>query len=572
MPFLVHVFGVLNGYFGQDDFILTYRAAHGAVYDPGFLFQDYSGHLQPGSFFYAWLVTSLAPLNFTVAVVPLLVVHAVTLWLCWRVLTLLFGVRWAVLVPFALFAASPLILFPTVWWAYSLQLLPVLLALFGALYAQVRYLDSGAWWYAALGVLWTAVGLAFYEKAALIPAVLFAVTVFRGPREEGAIVGALSRHRWVWLGYLVVLGGYLGLYLALTDTPANAEPVSSRDVLTFVYRSVVDTFLPGLFGGPLTEPAGGAAWVTPPLVVRVGAVLVAVGVVVASVVRSRRGALLPWVFLGLYLAVDLALVAGTRLGVLGPAIGTDPRYLADVVPVAVLCGAFAFFGGNREETETREGDGRRGVGRRMPVAVVGVCVVLVAGGVASFVRVAPALQFREAREYVATARAALAEQPGMVLFDTGVPGAIMIDWFVADAFTSRVVGLVPESPRFDRPAEELYQLDGNGTPQPVINLDDPTRALPGPEPDCGYLVGEEPVRIPMEDTVSGRRIVRIGYYTGDSGEGTVTVGDTRVRVRFTEGLHVVHIVASGVYAHVEIRRTLRVAPLCVTDVTVGLPG
>jgi hypothetical protein len=208
----------------------------------------------------------------------------------------------------------------------------------------------------------------------------------------------------------------------------------------------------------------------------------------------------------------------------------------------------------------------------VPVAAVAVAGLLVAGGVASFLRVAPALQFREAREYVATARTALAEQPGMVLFDGPVPGPVMIDWFVADAFTSRVVGLVPESPRFDRPAEDLYQLDGTGTPQPVINLSGTTSALPGPEPDCGYLVSEDPVLVPMEDTVSGRRIVRIGYYTSDSGEGTVTVGDTRVRVRFTEGLHVVHVVASGSYTHIEIRRTLRVAPLCVTDVTAGLPG
>ncbi len=142
VPFLVHAWATLNGYFGQDDFILTYRAAHAAPYDLGFLFQDYSGHLQPGAFLLAWIVTAVAPLNHTVAVLPLLAVHAVTLWLCWRVLTRLFGRRWAILPPFAVFAASPLILFPTLWWAYAMQLFPLLLAMFAALHAHLRYLDG----------------------------------------------------------------------------------------------------------------------------------------------------------------------------------------------------------------------------------------------------------------------------------------------------------------------------------------------------------------------------------------------------------------------------------------------
>ena len=175
--FVVHVFVTLNAYFGQDDFILTYRAAHAAPYDLGFLFQDYSGHLQPGAFLLAGVVTAIAPLNHVVAVLPLFAMHAATLWLCWRVLTRLFGARWAVLPAFAIFAASPVILFPTLWWAYGMQLFPLLLAMFAALHAHLRYLDEGRVASAVAAVAWTVFGLAFYEKAALIPAVLFGVTL-----------------------------------------------------------------------------------------------------------------------------------------------------------------------------------------------------------------------------------------------------------------------------------------------------------------------------------------------------------------------------------------------------------
>ena len=568
VPFVVHAWAALNGYFGQDDFIFTYRAAHAAPYDLDYLFQVYSGHIQPGAFLYTWAVTAVAPLNFPVAIVPLLVVHALTLWLCWRVLVRLFGSRWAVVVAFAVFACSPLILFPTLWFAYALQLLPVLLGMFGALHAHLRYLHGEGVRHAVHAGLWTLFGLAFYEKAALIPAVLLAVTVLVAPTGQPPILWALRRHRWFWLGNAVVVGLFLLLYLTLTDAPGNENPVTSRTVLTFVYRSIVDTLLPGLLGGPLTDGGGGATWQTPPVAVRAGAGLAAVALIALSGVRSGRRALLPWLFLAAYLAVDLALVASTRLSLFGPVVASDPRYLADSVPVAVLCGAFAFLPPRRVGEPAPDVPPARTNTR---VAVAALTVLVVAGGVASFVRVAPALQFQQAREYVATARAALAEQPGMVLYDTAVPTSIMIDWFIADAFTSRVVGLVPESPRFDRPAEEIYQLDGTGTPQPIINLADTTVALPGPQPDCGYQVSDEVVRIPLEDTVTGRRIVRIGYFTGDSGEGMVRAGDTRVRVRFTEGLHVLHVVATGAYTHVEVSRNLRLAPICVTDVTIGLP-
>lgn len=570
VPFVVHAFAALNGYFGQDDFVFTHRAAHAAAHDLGYLFQVYSGHLQPGVFLYVWIVTAIAPLNFTVAMAPLLVVHAVTLWLCWRVLVRLFGARWAVVVAFAVFACSPVILYPTLWLAYALQFLPVLLAMFGALHAHLRYLHGEGTRYAAHAVLWTVFGLAFYEKAALIPAVLLAVTVLVAPAGQPPILWTLRRYRWVWLGHAAVVGLFVAGYLVAIGTTATESPAGSLDVLRLVYRSIVDTLLPGLFGGPLSDPGDGATWTAPPVAVRVGAAAVAVGLVVLSAVRARRRALLPWLFLLAYLAVDLTLVASARLGVFGPAVGADPRYLADAVPVAVLCAAFAFLAPRRIGERAAPEVSAAPVNTR--VAVAALTALVLAGSVVSFLRVAPSLQFAQARAYVATARAALAEQPGMVLYDSTVPPGIMVDWFFGEAFTSRVIGLVPESPRFDRPAEELYRLDGDGTPRPIVDLTDTTAAIPGPQPDCGYRVGQDVVRIPLEDVVTGRRIVRIGYFTGESGDGVIRVGETTVRARFTEGLHVLHVVATGTFTHVEVSRSLRVVPICVTDILVGVPG
>jgi hypothetical protein len=542
VPLLVHAWVALHGYFGQDDFVITFRAAHADPLDFGYLFQDYNGHVMPGTFLLAWVLTAVAPLNFAVATLPLLLMHGGALWLFWRVLVRLFEPRWTLLPLFAVLSASPLILTPTLWWAYGMQLLPLLVTMAAALLTHVRYLDTGR--HAFYSACWAAAGMLFYEKAALFAALLFAVTMLRG----GTVAETLVKHWRVWAVHVGLLTGYAVLYLSLTASQATTAPVSANDVAVFLRTAVLDTFLPGLVGGPFTEPGGGAMWVTPPLFVRIAAVVV----VLLLVVVGRKK---PWLFLAGYLAVDLALVVVTRLSIVGPMIGADPRYLADAVPVAVLCAAFAL----RDKPD-----------RRLPM--VGLAVLLVAASTVSFLKVAPGLQFREAREYVANARAALAAQPDIVLYDATVPNVIILDWFIADNFSSRVVGLVPETPVFDRPAETHYQLDGAGRPQPIMKLTDSVRGERGPAPDCGHLVKVGPVRIPLTSPASGRRILRLGYYTGDTGDGSITVGDTTVPVRFRSGLHVLNVVVTGTYTHVAVTWQRELQPLCVTDLEIGLPG
>jgi hypothetical protein len=498
----------------------------------------------PGLFILAWLETAIAPLNYTVAVLPLILMHGAALWLFWRVLTNLFGHRWSVLPAFAVLAASPLILFPTLWWAYSMQFLPLLVTMAAAILAHLRYLESNETRYAVQAVAWTIGGLLFFEKAALFAGILFAITVLRGDRIAETLVG----HWRVWTAHAALLLGYAVLYVALTTSQTADNPVSADAVGELTSRAVFDTFLPGLFGGLFASPSGSVGWVTPPPAIRLAAVVIAVAVILLS----RKAA--PWLFLAGYLAVDLALVAATRLTQLGPGVGADPRYLADAVPIAVLCAAFAF----RDKRD-----------HRWPMTTI--AVLLVATGVASFLRVAPALQFREARDYVATARAAFDEQPNIVLYDSAVPQPVILDWFFGENLTSRAVGLLPNAPRFDEPTEALYQLDEQGRPQPITDLTESVRGEPGPAPDCGYQVEGEPVNIPLSFMSYGHRILKLGYYTGDTGDGVITVGDTRMPVQFREGLHVLYAVVEGTYTRVEVEWNPNLQPLCVTDVEIGVP-
>jgi hypothetical protein len=555
VPFLTHAWMALTGYFGHDDFLITYSAAQHRLPDIGFLFQDYNGHIAPGGFLLAWVVTTLAPLNYVVAVLPLLAMQAAASVLLWRVLVRTFGSRWALLLPFAVYAFSPLILFPTLWWAYGIQLIPVLLAMFGAIDAHLTYLRTRATKHLVITLVWTVAGMAFYEKAALIPAVLLGLTLLLGERVP-----------WrAWLVHGVVLVGYAALYLGLTTSRVKDSLLATDSTVEFVWRTLVDTFLPGLIGGPWAEsvPGGNGTVATPPLWVRIAVMLLAAAAIGVSLLKARRRARLAWLLVAAYITIDLALVIVTRLPEIGPLIGTDPRYIADAVPVLALCATFAYL-------EPGEKPDRGAGGLKRPV-VLGLVVLLAISSTYSFLRLAPGLQYAKSKQYVATAQAALEANPSMVLYDAPVPNNIMLAWFLDNAKASRVLSLLPQRPKFDQPAEEMYLLDDNGSPHKITGVGYTIFGKAGPVEKCGYPVNDQIVTIPLSNRVEGRQLLRMEYYTSSAGPARLTLGTTVQEVNFAQGLHELYVVLSGDADHLQIERTTKVDSVCVVDVRIGFP-
>lgn len=550
IPFAIHAWMAFNGYFGHDDFVILHRAAAHGPFDLDYLFQDYSGHLAPGMFLLAWFITAAAPLSHVFAVLPLLVMLAVASVLFWRVLTRCFGSRWTLLVPFAVYAFSPLILYPTLWWAYGVQLFPLLLTMFGAINAHLTYLRTREVKQVVFTVLWTVAGLAFYEKAALIVAVLFGITVLLGEKAP-----------WrVWLAHGAVVAGFAVLFVALTTSRVKDDLPSADFIAQFVGNAVLNTFLPGLFGGPWTGPAPGATISTSPLWLRLAVAALAVLVVVGALLKAPRRAGVAWLMLAGYLSVDLLLVIVTRLPEIGPLIGNDPRYIADAVPIAALCTTFAYL---------RPGEHSGGL--RRPVAL-GLVVLLGISSTFSFLWLAPGLRFAESERYVSTARAALAANPSIALYDTNVPDAVMSVWLIEDGKASRVVGLLPQRPKFDRPAEEMFLLDDNGSPRRITGVKDPVVGRKGPVADCGYPVGGQVVTIPLSSRVEGRRLLRMEYYTSSAGPVRLALGTAVQEVNFAEGLHVLYVVVNGGSDRLEVNRGTAVDPMCVVDVRIGSPA
>ncbi|WP_245804981.1 hypothetical protein [Amycolatopsis australiensis] len=550
VPFLFHAWAALHGNLAQDDFVVTHRAAAAGPFDLAFLFQDYHGHLTPGGFFLAAVATAWAPLNVPLLMLPLLLMRAAATVLFWCLLVRCFGRRWAILVPFTVFTASTLLLVPTLWWAYGVQIGPVVLAAAGALHAHVRYLDGGGrWWLGAFA--WTLFGLAFYEKAAVLPILLAGVTVLLGR--------SFRDHARYWLGHGVLLLGFVAGYLALTSSQVTAggTPMSAGTAADLTGRMLGDTLLPGLAGGPWSGPGPGATWAPSPFAVVVALVVAALAIGTAGVRAGGRRAWRAWALLGFLFAVDVTLLALTRLREIGPAAGDDPRYLAELALPAALCGAFAFL--------PPHGTAPSGGQRERPIALA-LCVLLLASSAVGFTRLSPAMRFEHSGQYVGNVRAAVAEDPDLVFYDTFVPSDVVHEWFGTDSLASRVVGLVPGT-HFDQPATRMHLLDPTGTPRRITGVQPLSRGKPGPVPDCGYPVGETPVDVPLDTPMLGRYLLKLDYYTSDGGEGLVN----RTPVWFQAGLHSLYLPVDGLYDRVGVRLSGPGAPVCVARVEVGKP-
>ncbi|MDQ7803718.1 hypothetical protein Q5425_08240 [Amycolatopsis sp. A133] len=550
VPFALHAWAALHGSLAQDDFVVTYRAAAAGPFDLGYLFQDYHGHLQPGGFFLAAVLTWWAPLDFPLLMAPLLLMRAVATVLFWCLLVRCFGRRWAILVPFTVFTASTLLLVPTLWWSYGVQLVPVVLAAAGALHAHVRFVqDGGRWWLGAFA--WTLFGLAFYEKAAVIPVLLAGVTVLLGR--------SFREHVRYWAGHAVLLAGFAAVFFVVTSSQvgAGAQPMSAGTVADLTGRMLGDTLLPGLAGGPWSGAGAGATWAPLPFAVVVLLLAAALAVVIAGVRTGGRRAWAAWALLAAVFAVDVALLALTRLREVGPGAGDDPRYVADLVLVAALCGAFAFL--------PPGGIAPSGGNRARPIALV-VCVLLLVSSAVGFPRLSAPLRFEHSGQYIGNVRAAIAEDPELVFYDTFVPSDVVHEWFGADSRASRVVGLLPGT-HFDQPSSRLHVLDATGTPHRITGVDPVSRGVPGPVPNCGNTIGETPVRIPLDTPVLGRHLLKLDYYTSDGGEGLVE----RTPVWFQAGLHTLYLPVDGLFDHIGVQLSSPGAPVCVAKVEVGKP-
>jgi hypothetical protein len=436
-------------YFWQDDYHFL-ELALGHSFSWSYLTYIGAGHLSPGDYAIYWVVARTALYNWTLAATITVVLLAAAGVAALRLLRTLFGNRPAILIPLTVYLLTPLTMPDIRWWSSSLESVPLQIATFMALHAQVCYVRTRKFRHALAAAAWLLFGLAFFEKALILPLLLLAVTsgfLLQG-RWPAAIWRALVTYWRGWALQLWLVAGYL-IVLATSLRTSSVQPGipgSSGGVFTFIGEIIKDTFVPGAIGGPWQWfPSSDAeyAYSAPPAALAWLALAVAAAIIGASILQ-RRHAWRAWAILALWLAgADVAPVLLGRITELGPTVlGLETRYVADAAPVLAVCLGLAFL-----PVTGRQDAGRRSLGlsasgsqtvRLAAAGLVGAFIIGSVWSVQAFQNVTSSLPDRL---YIANARLAVNEAPaGTVIADQPVPTGLMLGTFGAASYAARVIG------------------------------------------------------------------------------------------------------------------------------------
>ena len=366
----------------------------------------------------------------------------------------LFGPRPEILIPLGLYLLSPLTLPTSGAWSAAIRSLPLQAVIFLAIAAQARYLRTGRRRHLAVVVGWIAAGLVCGEQAIAVPLLLYAITAgfLTGQRGLVACCLAAARRCWaLWACSLLLVAGYLALWLGTGAGPTVRAVSTWTQDASFAGQVLLRTLAPGLLGGPwrwLPITGGSYALALPPGTLAWLAVAIVAAVIGVTIAR-RPAAWRAWVIAaGWVVVADLGPLAATgRLG-FGPALlALDTRHVADAVPVAVICLGLAVW----PVRGCPAPPGRTGPARwpglaapafwsARPLAAA-VTGAIVAGSLWSAQAYAAGTSGAPAAGYMARAeRAILAAPRGTVVLDTDLPAAVIEPVYGRAALASTVLG------------------------------------------------------------------------------------------------------------------------------------
>src|ERR1700761_2290614 len=486
-----------RGYFYWDDLILTGRAGTQGLLSPSYLFDDHDGHVMPGAFLMAGGITRLAPLNWMGPAISLVVLQLAASLSLVRVLHVILGWRPVLLIPLTFALFTPLGVPAFAWWAAALNSLPMLAALAWVCADAIMLVRTRDQRYAVTGVLVYLGGLLFFEKAAVIPFVAFAIavllchvqgdrgalaTVWRGGARFGTAARALPAVGIVF--YVVVV---------------NQQRWSSDLTMTWdlLQRSVTHGIVPGLVGGPWAWArwAPASPWATPPPAARLLGWLALAAALGVSLVRKQR--IMPvWLTAAGYVVacqVPIYLMRSSRFTALE--LAQTLRYFPDLVVVLALLAAVGFCAPNRPSSHWLDASPRR------TVVATAVAASFVASSWYSTATFLTSWRDNPAQPYLHNARRDLAAahtNSSTALLDQEVDPLVLgrVAW--PDNLASHMFALLPDRPEFGSSTTQLKTLDSKG------RLADAqvtwVRAMAaGQVAPCGYLVQpDRPVEVGLD--------------------------------------------------------------------------
>ncbi|MFI5958020.1 hypothetical protein [Cryptosporangium sp. NPDC051539] len=580
---LIRAWAAWGGYFSLDDFTFARLAAEKGL-SGDLLFTPYNSHFMPGAYLMVWAETTIAPLDYRVVAGVDLALLAISFGLIWLLVRRLAGPRLAALIPLAVALFSPITLPATLWWAVSINQLAMLIAIPGALLAQLAYVRTGKRRYGVIAVLAAALALPFYEKAALIVPLVFAFTVLLQPHADlpDRLKATLRRFKAQWISFVLVGAVYAGIYVT---RPLDKRADSAVDLGGLFGNAATNSVPTGLLGGPWSWKAIGAvdASAHPPVALRIVACAIILAVIALTVYR-RPLAYQAWLLLGGMLLFDVLVLAVGRLQ-LGSGAAMEFRYFTDLAPVAGVALTLAMFGPPEWAATWSQ---RTGIewppvlgGTRLNLAnpnavVLPLVVALFVSSLVSTVKYSNRWHENPAKDYVTNAQKSIVAMGRQVdLYNGAVPEKVAWGVLNPTNFPSRLMAPL-DLPINPDPAvsKDLYVLDGSG------NLTharvDGAKAPTGTVRNCGYRVSGKRFPVFLDKVLFNWWWYAELHYTAQQ---TTTVvfnsANTRGRqITFEKGEHVLWVKVTGPAAWITFDDVSRSAGVCLSYAAVGvaLPG
>jgi len=564
--------GVLafRGYFYWDDLILVGRAGTHGLLSPSYLFDDHDGHVMPAAFLVAGAITRLAPLNWIGPAISLVVLQLLASLALLRSLHVIVGWRPVLLVPLTFALFTPLGVPGFAWWAAALNSLPMLAALAWVCADAIMLVRTHNQRYAVTGVLVYLGGLLFFEKAAVIPFVAFAIAALlchiQGDRAALTTVWRAGFRLWALSLALTVT--WVAVYLVVV----NQRRWSSDLLMTWdlLRRSVTHGIVPGLVGGPWAWArwAPASPWAIPPVSVRVLGWLALVAVLVLSLVRKQRVVPVWLTALGYVVAcqVPIYLMRSSRYTALE--LAQTLRYFPDLVVVLALLAAVGFSAPNRLSSHWLDASTSRTV---IATAVAASFVASSGYSTATFLK---SWQDNPAQPYLENARRGLAAAhaaSSTPLLDQEVDPLVLgrVAW--PDNLASHLFALLPDRPEFASATTQLRTLDTKGR---LVDAQVTwVRAIvPGPVPQCGYFVQpDKPVRLALDGPLLPTDwTAEINYLANSDGSLTMALSEgPTARVPVHPGLNRVFVRLPGAGNDITVRANTAALAVCIAAGPVG---
>jgi hypothetical protein len=572
LQLVVRALLAFGGYFYWDDLILVGKAGTEGVLSPSYLLDDHDGHVMPGAFLVAGFLTRLAPLVWVWPATSLMVMQLLASLALLRALHVILGWRPVLLVPLAFALFTPLAAPGFAWWAAALNSLPMLAALAWVCGDAVLLVRTGNQRYAVTGTLVYLGGLLFFEKAAVIPFVAFAVAALL-MYVTGTEPGAALRRVWLagvrlWVATLALTVGWVALYLAVVNQHRwSLDVAMTADLLA---RSVTHGIVPGLAGGPWrwARWAPASPWALPGAAAMAAGWLVLAGALAVSLLRKHRIGPVWLTAVGYAIAGQLPIYLMRSSKHTALELAQTLRYLPDFVVVLALLIAVGFCAPNRETSRWLDAS------RRRAVVTTGVAGLFLGSSLYSTATFLTSWRDNPVEPYLKNARAGLAAAHGhsdAPLLDQEVDPTVLGRVVFPENLASHVFALLHDRPEFAPATTQLRVLDHSG------HLVDArvtwTRSIvAGPMPQCGYFVQpERPARMLLDGPLlPADWTVELNYLANTDGSVTLSLTEgPDVKVPVHPGLNRVFARLPGAGEAISVQANTTALSLCLASGPVG---